>query len=296
MTAFSVVVATLRRPEPLRRTLEAIVACNPPPDEVLVVDGDDAASARPVVEALRGTPVPVRWLAGVRGSSPQRNLGADAASGDVVVFFDDDARPAPDVFAHLASAYLAPDVVGATGRVEEPGFGRIGGKQSVVRRLLFRGREGRFTRFGYPRHLTRVDVETDVEFMQGCFLSARRAQATAVRFDERLAEYGLAEDEDFSFRLSRLGRVRYLPAAVVQHDNTGFGTRDDRAFGRMVMRNRSYLFRKNFPQTPVARLQFALFFLVLVGHRLVNREWQGVVGLVEGAWEAWRPGRDRTVP
>lgn len=292
--SFSVVIATLGRPDRLRRALEAVNACDPAPLEVIVVDGDDAGSARPVVEAFGGA---IRWMVSERGSSVQRNRGIDACTGDVVVFFDDDARPEPDVFAHLSRAYVDPNVVGATGFVDEPGFGRTGGKQSALRRLLFRGPEGRFTSFGYPRHLTRVDREIDVEFMQGCFLTARRPEAASVRFDEQLPGYALAEDEDFSYRLSRLGRIRYLPQAVVHHDNAGFGSRDHRAFGRLVMVNRTYLLRKNFPLTPTVRLQFGLLFLVFVAHRIVNREWAGVRGLVEGAWQAWRtrpvvdPGR-----
>ncbi len=40
--------------------------------------------------------------------------------------------------------------------------------------------------------------------------------------------------------------------------------------------------------TPLARLQFALLVLLLIAHRLVNREWMGALGLVEGALQAWR--------
>ena len=286
--SFSVVIATLGRPDDLHRALAAVSSCRPAPLEVVVVDGDEAATARPVAQEHGA-----RWVGSERGLTRQRNRGVAECRGDVVVFFDDDARPAPDVFDVLARAYADPTVVGATGRVVEPGFGRVVGKQSGVRRLLFRGPEGRFTSFGYPRHLTRVDREADVEIMQGCFMSGRREAVAAVGFDEHLTGYALAEDEDFAYRLSRRGRIRYLPDAVVEHDNSGFGTRDDRRFGRQVMVNRSYLFRKNFPQTPTTRLQFALLFLVLVAHRLVNREWRGVQGLFEGAWEAWRPGRAR---
>ena len=46
--------------------------------------------------------------------------------------------------------------------------------------------------------------------MPGCFMSARR-EAASVRFDEKLGAYALAEDEDFSYRLSRRGRLVYLP-------------------------------------------------------------------------------------
>jgi hypothetical protein len=69
----------------------------------------------------------------------------------------------------------------------------------------------------------------------------------------------------------------------VEHRKTGFTERDERAFGRSVVLNRAYLFRKNFRRTPLARLQFSLLVAGLIGHRLANREWRGAQGLVEGA-------------
>ena len=70
--------------------------------------------------------------------------------------------------------------------------------------------------------------------------------------------YALAEDEDFSYRLSRLGRIRYAPEIVVEHRKLGFGSHDPRRLGRLVVVNRAYLFRKNFPGTALARAQFPL--------------------------------------
>ena len=81
-------------------------------------------------------------------------------------------------------------------------------------------------------------------------MSARRELAARCRFDEHLGAYALAEDEDFSYRLSRHGRVVYLPDMVVVHEKLGFRSFDSRDFGKLVVRNRAYLFRKNFPQTP----------------------------------------------
>jgi GT2 family glycosyltransferase len=150
------------------------------------------------------------------------------------------------------------------------------------------GREGTFTRYGYPRYLRDLDSPRDVEFMQGCFMSARREAAAAVRFDEHMGGYALAEDEDFSYRLSQLGRIRYLPEIIVRHRKLGFGAADERRFGRLVVVNRAYLFRKNFRRTPLARAQFAMLVAMLVGHRLVNREWRGAQGLVEGAYQVLR--------
>ena len=108
-----------------------------------------------------------------------------------------------------------------------------------------RGEEGTFTRYGYPRYPQRGEQPRDIEFMRGCFMSARREAATKVRFDEQMAGYALGEDEDFSYRLSRLGRVHYEPGIVVEHRKLGFAAQDPRRFGRLVVVNRAYLFRKN---------------------------------------------------
>jgi glycosyltransferase involved in cell wall biosynthesis len=287
----SVVVPTLGRPDEVEGVLGSLAACSPAPDQVLVVDGDAAASARATVDAWAARGLPVRHLSSAPGLTRQRNVALDACTGEVVVMLDDDARVAPDAFARLARAYRDPGVVGATGRILEPGGNAVGGKASPLRRWLpGGGSEGGFTRYGYPNRLVDLDTERDICFMQGAFLSARRDLAQRVRFDERLPGYGLAEDEDFSCRLARLGRLRYLPDLVVHHGNEGFSTRDRRAFGRTVVVHRAYLFRKNFPQTTVARLQFGAFVGLLVLHRLANRDWPGARGLLEGA-AAVRRGR-----
>jgi GT2 family glycosyltransferase len=285
----SLLIATRARPDLLADTLRSLSRCDPQPDELLVVDGDEQGSARAVVEDFRarsGAP-PTRYLQAAPGLPHQRNVGVDAAEGDVVVFADDDVEFAPDVFAVLGRAYGDPLTVGATARIEESESRRVGGRRSRLRSLLpGGGREGTMTRFGYPRRIVTADEPRDVEFMTGCFMSARREAAREVGFDENLPGYGLAEDEDFSYRLSRRGRLRYLPEARIVHHNTGFRTHGSREFNRMLVVNRAYLFRKNFRPTPLARAQFALLVGLLVAHRAANGEWPGVRGLLEGSREA----------
>lgn len=287
---FSVVIPTLRRERILEATLESLQGCDPAPYEVIVIDADPDKSSRPIVTEFDQQVEPlVRYHNSEPSLTRQRNLGIDEAAGDVIVFLDDDVRIQPDLFGLLADVFEDPAIVGATGRIVEPRSNRRLSPGSRLRRLLpGGGREGTFTRYGYPRYLRHLDRPTDVEFMQGCFMSARREAATAVRFDEHMSGYALAEDEDFSYRLSRLGRIRYVPEIVVRHRKLGFGSADERLFGRLVVVNRAYLFRKNFAPTPLARAQFALLVTMLVGHRLVNREWRGAQGLLEGAAQVLR--------
>lgn len=297
-TTFCAVIPTLNRPDLLERALGSILRCDPAPDEILVIDGSSEELARPVIEALArpgGPPIHHRILVG--SLTEKRNLALAEGHGDVIAFFDDDACPEPDVFAKLAAAYADPGVVGATGHVVEPDERPFGRKESRLRRWLPGGGvDGSFTRYGYPRRVTDVTRACDIEFMQGCFMTARLGVAREVGFDERFAGYGWGEDEDFTCRLSRRGRLRYLADAVVHHANTGFSTRDRRAFGRRAVLVRTYLFRKNFEQAPLARAQFQLILLIMLGHRLANRDWLGARGLVEGVVHVRRGGQLMEIP
>jgi GT2 family glycosyltransferase len=265
--------------------VESVAAQDVPATETIVlVDHNDALLSR-AEQAFGPRGVRVLPNAHAQGLSGGRNTAIAAATGDVVVFLDDDVSLPKDLFAKLARIYAAEDVVGATGWVIEPHAQRLGGPRSILRRLVLPGsrrQPGRFTRYGYPHYVVVADGPCDVEFMPGCFMSARRRAAAEVRFDEHLGAYALAEDEDFSYRLSRLGRVVYLPDVVVVHEKLGFRSFDSRDFGRLVVKNRAYLFRKNFPQTPRARFQFGLLLAKMVGHRLLNREWRGALGVLEG--------------
>jgi GT2 family glycosyltransferase len=286
---FSVVIPTMRREDLLRGTLESLRACDPCPSEVIIVDADADHSARQVVSEFQDRLAPTLYYVHDAPSlTAQRNRGIEKATCDVVVFLDDDVEISGDLFARLEEAYRDSTVVGVTGRIVEGQPRRFGGPGSGIRRLILGGKEGTFTRFGYPRYLRRLDREQDVEFMQGCFMSARHEVLEHVRFDEQMDGYALAEDEDFSYRLSRVGRIRYLPDVVVHHKKLGFQSKDTREFGRLVVLNRAYLFRKNFQQTPLARAQFGLLVLALVGHRVANREFRGALGILEGARESWR--------
>lgn len=111
----SVVISTYNRAESLRATLDALHAQTHEDFEVIVVAGpcedgtDDLLAER--AHALRVVRCPEPHL------SRSRNLGIDAAAGEIVAFIDDDAVPEPDWLSGLVAAYDAPDVGGAGGLV-----------------------------------------------------------------------------------------------------------------------------------------------------------------------------------
>jgi glycosyltransferase involved in cell wall biosynthesis len=293
---FSIVIVTKGRPEPLRDALESLARAVPGPDEVIVVDGDAERTAeRPVAELAAKHPhLNASYLASEPGTARQRNVGIDAASGDVIVMIDDDCTVHPNLFAALAEAYRDPGVVGVTGLIEEPARpARLGYNNRVRWLLLGGGRGGTMTSFGFRRPILDLARACDTEFMYGPLMTARRELAAAVRFDEELSAYSLGEDDDFSYRLSRRGRLRFEPAAVVHHHELGRRRMNQRKLDRMHVVNKTYLFRKNFPQTLPARAGFQAMLGVLLAHRVLNREWSGLRGLIEGLREVRRSGGAR---
>ncbi|MFI5037471.1 MAG: glycosyltransferase family 2 protein [Solirubrobacterales bacterium] len=291
---FSLIIVTKDRPVSLAAALESSAKALPADGEVIVVDGDPERSAEPVVRGLqaRNPDMSVRHVASEPGAARQRNVGIDAADGDVVVYVDDDCTFEPGLFEALAAAYSDPAVVGATGRIEQPLRGRLGNNpHSRLRWLLLGGgRQGSMTSFGFRCPIIDLEQPRDVEFMPGPLMSARRDVAAEVRFDQRLAAYSLVEDDDFSYRVSRRGRIRYEPAAVVHHHELRWGERDQRQMDRLQVVNRTYLFRKNFAQTFTARARFVALLALFCAHRVLNREWSGLLGLLEGMRHVRRTG------
>ena len=295
-STFSVIIPTLRREEQLRETLASLAQCDPLPDELIVVDAAGERSAEAQTAGIAKLGVRVQVLGSPGGVSRQRNIGVEHASGELILFLDDDVLVEKRLFEIAAEIFTDSTIVAATGRIEEPRSRRVIAHQSRIRRFLpGGGREGQYTRYGYPNYLRDPFQAHDVEFMPGCLMCVRREAAVAVRFDERLA---LAEDEDFAYRLTRLGRVRHDPRLTVVHRKLGFRSRDRREFDRSLLISRLYIFRKNFEQRPLARLQFGALAVGLLLHRLANLDFQGALGVSDSMrWAiGHRRGDDHSPP
>src|SRR5439155_10382038 len=113
----SVVVPTLNRRDAVLRLLRALGRQSAAPtsyEAIVVVDGSTDGTAEAVAEhaapfALRRVVQPQSGLAAAR------NAGARAATGDVVLFLDDDMEPSPGLVAAHLERHRARDVLGAVG-------------------------------------------------------------------------------------------------------------------------------------------------------------------------------------
>ena len=111
MTDFSVIIITYNRPDFLAEAVESAAHQTLPPREIIVVD--DGSKPPALVAKAAGWP-PLRVVRQSNaGQQAARNRGAEEASGDYLVFLDDDDRFAPGHLEQFARAIAhgEPDIL-----------------------------------------------------------------------------------------------------------------------------------------------------------------------------------------
>jgi GT2 family glycosyltransferase len=195
----SVVVPTIGRSELLAACLDSILACEPPPDEVLVVDQSRDNAVRDLIGRI-GPPVRHVPCTG-RGIARGINLGLRTAVGDMVCVTNDDCTVATDwVGAARAAMQVRPDGI-ATGMVLPAGDpDGTPSTKTDPEPHDFTGEAPKWVLYG------------------GNMVLPRLAALDIGAFDEREGLLTAAEDNDFCYRWMSAGRpLRYDPSLVVWH-------------------------------------------------------------------------------
>lgn len=266
----SAVILAFNRADDVDHTLDRLAA--EPLHEVIVVDsGDDDTSAR--VRARGGN---VRLVKAPDVGASARNLGAEAAEGELLLMLDDDSYPRPGCVDALRAAFARDPRLGlAAGLVlEVDRDGRVTHSHEV-------GTFDWFLRAGHRGAVPPEGVPTFFFPEGGCMVR----RDAFLQVDGFFAPYFFTVSEvDVATRL--IGRgwdVRYLPHAVFEHRKAP-GARADARTLRLRVRNQLWYFWLRFPATVALRRipAYLLFDLVECTYRGVPRAW------AEAIAEAWR--------
>ena len=201
----SVVTATFNRRHVLERTLPAFLAHDMPPEDyelIYAVDGSGDGTAEMLRAlhprcALRVIELPHR------GAGAARNAGISAASGDIVLFLDDDLICPPDLFRKHLSAHTDP----------EPAL--VQGPMSLApesRASVIKDAHQAWSKQYYARLLSQLGAKWPEEAQLVSNSSVPRAVLIACGgFDERFLAQ---EDYELGLRLRKMGvRFKFLPDA-----------------------------------------------------------------------------------
>lgn len=212
--AISVVIPAYRAQATIGACLDALRAQLTPADEVLVVvDDESREEMRACCEPRRA-----RVLTPNRGAAAARNLGAEHARGDIVLFLDADCVPEHNWVRAMLAPFADAEIVGACGmkRTQQRG---------IVPRFIQLEFDYRYDNERKLRYIDFVDSGT-AAYRREIFLQNGG-------FDTRLSD---AEDTDLSYRLSERGYKMALAAeAIVYH-------RHPEALGEYLRRKFVYAF------------------------------------------------------
>jgi glycosyltransferase involved in cell wall biosynthesis len=204
--AFSVVIPTYQRRDTVCDAVRALCAVRyrGTVELIVVVDGSTDGTADAVAEIA--TPFPLRVIEQENsGAATARNRGAAEATGDILLFLDDDMMAAPDLLEQHASSHErgADAVLGhiPLDPASPPGFLSQG---------VGSWADERAGRLSGGAQLTLFDLLTGQ-------LSVRRSLFEALSgFDQDFTSGGQFGDEDLDFgvRLLESARVEFNPDAI----------------------------------------------------------------------------------
>ena len=194
----SVVVCSYNGHRTLGQCLESLRRLDYQDYEVIVVDDGSHQSLSPIANEHS-----VRFIRVTNGGlSRARNIGLEAATGDIVVYIDDDAFPDPHWLSYLAHTFLTTDYAAVGGpNVAPPGDGQVADCIDNAP--------------GNPTHVLLSDQ--DAEHLPGCNMAFRKSCLAAIGgFDPFFRIAG--DDVDVCWRLSERGwKLGFNPAAMVWH-------------------------------------------------------------------------------
>jgi GT2 family glycosyltransferase len=194
----SVVICTYNGNRTISDAFRALQQVEYPNFEVIVVDDGSTEPVTATAEDYGYRLIRTKN----KGLSNARNIGWQAATGDIVAYLDDDAYPDPHWLSYLAAAFRGSNHVAIGGpNIPPPGDGWIADCIANAP--------------GGPVHVLLSDQKA--EHIPGCNMAFRKSALEAINgFDAQFRTAG--DDVDICWQLQQRGwTIGFHPSAVVWH-------------------------------------------------------------------------------
>lgn len=268
MINISIIVPTYNRNEVLVNTLKSIIGeienntvCNI--SELIVVDQSVSHTENTDSYLLKCQELSyfVYVKEKVANLPNARNVGLSKASGEIILFLDDDVVLCDNYFSELVDGYRDDSicsVVGGVTVVNNEGNILLNNQSSIKKEIkkflsliLGLGKPFLISRTGLILSNPKSSRESYVDMGMGCNMSFKKGIFSSVGlFDVNFRGNALREETDLFFRIKKIkGKVLYKPKLHLQHvmANTG-GCRNDNNenYWRIYFFNQCYFYLKNF--------------------------------------------------
>ena len=211
----SIIIPTYKRSDDLKDTIDSILAQSMLPKEIIVVDSAYDTKTKIIVEkytAIEHT-IPIYYVLNqIDSSAVARNVGADYASSDILLFLDDDAILDEDYIKEIHNAYtIFENAIIVQGNIISED--RKIRKVNKIWNGLWQNYNKCFNLFHSTPHEMKVlksgrttappnpSFPINCQWASGCNFSIKKEVFNKYKFDENLMKYAYGEDKDLSYRI-----------------------------------------------------------------------------------------------
>jgi GT2 family glycosyltransferase len=308
----AVVVPTLRRPDDLRRCLNALRRQSRPAAQVVVVRRQDDAGTATLLADTTGLPLDV-VVVDKPGVMHALQCGLAAVRAEIVAITDDDAVPHDDWLERIFAAFQASDaIVGVGGRdvIAGQDIADLGGR-GMVGRVRWWGKV-------VGNHHLGIGAVRDVDVLKGVNCAYRVEPLRQVGFEQRMKGSGAQVHFELAIGLGlvrRGWRLVYDPAILVGHFPAARHDADQRGMLHAQslsneVHNETFALLRHFP--PARRVAFLAWALACgtrtypgalcwlagaVGGR--PRMIERLLATLQGRWQglsSWREEQSASLP
>lgn len=203
----SIVIPVKDRAEELGRCLQSIAGINYPQELLQVIVVDDGSTDLSATVARDSGALVIPSGGTGRGPAAARNVGARAATGEILAFIDSDCTASPGWLAELLPAFTDPGMAAVGGQVDGMCTASAVDRYEAVMSSLSLGNRERLGSTG-----------DDTFYLPSCNMLVRRSLFTGVGGFEDSMHVG--EDVDLTWRLRDQGwTIAYLPAGRIFHEH-----------------------------------------------------------------------------
>ena len=274
--SLSVIICTKNRPGDFQECVESLFIQSCLPDEIIVVDCSNNLDTFSIFKFFeKKREVSMKYTHTKPGLTKQRNIGIGMSHGDILAFLDDDVVLEREYFCEILKCFkMMPEIAGVGGKLINTGQGNLLRKYFKKFFLLTSndGDRGFVKRSGFANFPSGPNMRNikSTEILSGCNCCFRKSVFDMYSFDEYFDGFGLMEDVDFSYRVSRSNRLVFTPGARLVHKRSEVDRINFTKSFNMNVFNHFYVFRKNGPRK---RLDWLFFWWSHIGVALLAFYW-----------------------
>jgi GT2 family glycosyltransferase len=289
----SVIICTKDRPDDLIKCLDSLVIQTSPISELIIIDSSEQKRKLYSIIKKYKKKLKIKYFYYKSSLTEARNLGVRKASGNIIIFLDDDVILDKNYISEIIKIFksygkevglVTGNIISEETRTERfynlvkiPMFRKI---RNVIYRMffLFSLGDGKFHPSGLPSFPFGKNKIMFIEAVQGSNMAFRKEVLDKLKFDENLKGFSPMEDCDISYRVSRKYKVVYTPYAKLIHNVSRLRT-SRFMWRKMLTENHYYYFNKNFPHTFSHKFAFwwsilGSFLILLITDR---KEFRGLL-------------------